>query len=107
MWTKTIAWCGKVETVECKEHSYACSGRMPCTGVRRCIYCGKPAEKSMEGNVTSTNNELPGSQGSPKCLCKENGLHYKNTDASGKIISASLSLIINKDCPIHGYYMQS
>lgn len=54
MWTKTIAWCGKVETVECKKHSYAWSGQIPCTGIRRCIYCGKPAEDTEDTNVSDS-----------------------------------------------------
>ena len=45
-WTKTLCWAGKIEVVECKSHSYAWSGRMPCTGELKCILCGKP-----KGNV--------------------------------------------------------
>jgi len=41
-WTKTTCWHGKVEVIECLDHSFAWSGDMPCTGYRRCIYCGKP-----------------------------------------------------------------
>lgn len=58
---------GKVKTVECKEHSHAWSGKIPCTGIRRCIYCGKPTEDmdklsmaiiAMEVHVSSTNDRL-------------------------------------------------
>jgi len=41
-WIKYLAWKGKVKSTECIKHSYAWSGKMPCTGVRRCIFCGKP-----------------------------------------------------------------
>jgi len=44
-WIKHLVWHGVVTTVECKEHAYAWSGRVPCTGYRRCIYCGKPEEE--------------------------------------------------------------
>lgn len=37
---------GKCVTVKCTNHSYAWSGKIPCTGVRRCIYCGKIEETS-------------------------------------------------------------
>ena len=32
--------------IECTEHRFAYSGRIPCTGPWRCIYCGKRAEPS-------------------------------------------------------------
>jgi len=41
-WIKHLVWQGKVTAKKCKEHSYAWSGKIPCTGVRRCIFCGKP-----------------------------------------------------------------
>ena len=41
-WFKTIVWAGKVEQKECTNHSYAWSGKTPCTGMRVCIHCGKP-----------------------------------------------------------------
>jgi hypothetical protein len=37
---RTIMWLGKIETITCNEHSFAWSGQIPCTGMRRCIYCG-------------------------------------------------------------------
>jgi hypothetical protein len=50
-------------------------------------------------------NEPPTAAAAP-CLCKENGLHQKTT--RGKVVvSACVSLVVNKDCPIHGHYMQS
>ncbi|MDM8536026.1 hypothetical protein QUF70_04670 [Desulfobacterales bacterium HSG17] len=41
-WIKYLVWEGKITATECKKHSYAWSGKMPCTGIRRCIFCGKP-----------------------------------------------------------------
>jgi len=41
---RTFIWKGKIQQVECKEHSYAWSGKMPCTGIQYCIFCGKPKE---------------------------------------------------------------
>jgi len=38
---KYICWKGIVEKIECIDHSYSWSGKIPCTGVYRCIYCGK------------------------------------------------------------------
>ena len=35
---------GKIIKVECTNHSYAWSGKMPCTGTYRCIHCGKEKE---------------------------------------------------------------
>lgn len=33
-------------TMKCKTHSFRWSGKMPCTGEYRCIYCGyAPPEK--------------------------------------------------------------
>lgn len=28
--------------IPCQDHFFAWSGKIPCTGVYRCIYCGKP-----------------------------------------------------------------
>jgi len=41
-WYKTLVYAGKCETVECKDHFYRWSGKMPCTGIKVCIHCGKP-----------------------------------------------------------------
>lgn len=30
------------------EHSYAWSGKMPCTGIYRCVFCGHVPEKESE-----------------------------------------------------------
>lgn len=38
---KTLVWNGKIETVECTKHFYRYSGKMPCTGNKVCIHCGK------------------------------------------------------------------
>ena len=41
-WIKHLIWKGEITGKECIKHSYAWSGKMPCTGIRRCIFCGKP-----------------------------------------------------------------
>lgn len=41
---------GRIKIIEVEEHSYAWSGSIPCTGVYRCVYCGRPYE-SEEKNV--------------------------------------------------------
>lgn len=41
-WVKHLVWRGKVKVVRCIDHSFAWSGRIPCTGIYRCIYCGYP-----------------------------------------------------------------
>ena len=38
---KYLVWHGKVTKVECKDHSYSWSGKIPCTGLYRCVLCGK------------------------------------------------------------------
>jgi len=32
---------GQVKKVECKNHSYRYTGTIPCTGIRKCVLCGK------------------------------------------------------------------
>ncbi len=39
---------GKVETIIVEHHSYAWSGKMPCTGVFRCVHCGVVKEEIKE-----------------------------------------------------------
>lgn len=41
---KYVTMNGKTEKVECKDHSYAWSGKEPCTGKYCCIFCGKEKE---------------------------------------------------------------
>lgn len=41
---------GKVKIIEVPEHRYAWSGTIPCTGVYRCVYCGKPVSKDSTEN---------------------------------------------------------
>jgi len=45
-WVRHLVWRGTVTTVTCGAvgyaHVFAWSGAIPCTGFRRCIYCGKP-----------------------------------------------------------------
>jgi hypothetical protein len=43
---KYLIWQGKVNKVECVEHSYAWSGKMPCTGILKCVYCGKVKDEN-------------------------------------------------------------
>ena len=38
---RIIVWNGLCKEIEAPEHSYAWSGQIPCTGVLRCIYCGR------------------------------------------------------------------
>ena len=37
---KWLVWHGKITKVECKNHSFAWSGNMPCTGLLSRVYCG-------------------------------------------------------------------
>jgi len=41
---------GKVVKVKCKNHSYTWSGTIPCTGIYRCIHCGK-SKRSLRRNI--------------------------------------------------------
>lgn len=38
---RLIEWLGVTKNIRVAGHSFAWSGKIPCTGVRRCIYCGK------------------------------------------------------------------
>ena len=38
---RIISMNGKVETIFVTEHSFRWSGKMPCTGQRVCVFCGK------------------------------------------------------------------
>jgi hypothetical protein len=42
--TRLVVRDGKVVEIECENHTYSWSGKMPCTGVYRCVFCGKPAD---------------------------------------------------------------
>lgn len=37
MGTKYMIFGGKMD---CTDHSYAWSGSMPCTGIKKCVFCG-------------------------------------------------------------------
>lgn len=37
---REVVWHGQASVIEVSDHSFAWSGRMPCTGVVKCIYCG-------------------------------------------------------------------
>lgn len=45
-WYREVKWLGVYKLIECgtnrTPHSFAWSGSIPCTGERKCIYCGKP-----------------------------------------------------------------
>ena len=43
-WYKEIVWGGKHEKIECINHFYRWSGKIPCTGVQCCVFCGKLKE---------------------------------------------------------------
>ena len=45
-WYKHTYWDGKYEIKECVNHSYAWSGKMPCTGMYKCVFCGKPEDEN-------------------------------------------------------------
>lgn len=45
-WVKTVVWHGLLNEEECTNHSYSWSGKMPCTGIYRCVLCGKPKENN-------------------------------------------------------------
>ena len=53
-WFKYIIRDGEYKKVECTHHSYAWSGQMPCTGIYRCVYCGKPED---ENSFTGKKND--------------------------------------------------
>lgn len=36
---------GETKDIEVDHHVYVWSGKIPCTGYRRCIYCGEPEEE--------------------------------------------------------------
>lgn len=38
----------KLTTVKTGEHSFAWSGKIPCTGVYKCVFCGYIPEKERE-----------------------------------------------------------
>ena len=38
---RTVVWHGETQEIEVEKHSFEWSGRIPCTGMRRCIYCGQ------------------------------------------------------------------
>jgi heme/copper-type cytochrome/quinol oxidase subunit 2 len=54
---RQIVWKGKVETIT-HIHSYAWSGKIPCTGKYRCIYCGK-IHSTMKNGVIVTGSKPP------------------------------------------------
>lgn len=47
-WYRQIYWKGELLELECGTekvpHVYAWTGKIPCTGERRCLYCNKPEE---------------------------------------------------------------
>jgi hypothetical protein len=55
----------------------------------------EPAADDLNRQFTSPNSAMP------KCLCRENGYHYKSL-RDGVVKEASISLAVNAACPIHG-----
>ena len=51
---RTVCWKGKVKTIEVKDHVFAYSGQIPCTGVRRCIYCHKYEDEIKDNRRSKT-----------------------------------------------------
>lgn len=43
---RLICWHGIVSEIIVEKHAYVWSGRIPCTGVKKCIYCGKVKEEN-------------------------------------------------------------
>jgi len=50
-WVCTYMWNGVVTTEPCRKHSFAWSGAIPCTGYRRCIFCGKPENAELAAHI--------------------------------------------------------
>jgi hypothetical protein len=46
-WYFQTQWHGAIERQECTKHSYRWSGKMPCTGVQYCVFCGKYKEDDL------------------------------------------------------------
>ena len=53
VWVKTIVFGGKTEESPCERHSYHHNGKMPCTGIRTCLLCGKPQDDTEEQTATT------------------------------------------------------
>lgn len=41
-------WGGRLYVEKCIEHAYRWTGKIPCTGIRACIFCGKPEDEDDE-----------------------------------------------------------
>lgn len=46
---RQVVWHGVVEDIVVDHHVFSWSGKIPCTGVRKCLYCGQ-----IEDNEDST-----------------------------------------------------
>lgn len=55
---KYTVFQGRVKAVECKVHSMAYQGHMPCTGVYRCIHCGVIGEDPLRESPLSRKGPL-------------------------------------------------
>lgn len=42
IWVKTLQNCKEVEC----HHQYAWTGKIPCTGMLKCVFCGKPKDEN-------------------------------------------------------------
>ena len=50
---KYLIYGGKIKIEDCTDHFWRWTGRIPCTGVQACIYCGKI--KDYEDEQTKNN----------------------------------------------------
>ena len=42
---RQICWGGKAATIEVNWHWIRWTGRIPCTGIQQCLFCGKSEEE--------------------------------------------------------------
>lgn len=52
---KHIIENGIYKQVECKNHSFRWSGKMPCTGIYCCVFCGKEKSEIEKQNSEKEN----------------------------------------------------
>jgi len=76
-----------------------------CTNLDCAMYCVYTSiEKWNRRADTKVKKLTAHNPSSLTCLCKEGDLHYRRI-VNGIVIEASLSVEVNKDCPIHGHYI--
>ena len=92
---------GNIKTVECVSHSYAWSGTIPCTGIKRCIYCGKEKGEIMSDiylMFNGTKVELPESV--------INKLKELDTETIDDDVTVLSNLIIKHDAEQINHYTE-